>query len=276
MRIRGERPAEAFVLTFWTDDPVLARYADRAGVDRVGPDLEVIGKADRQGRAGTWISPHRQEQIPSVRKSLIQARLFARVNPMHERTAEEVERLLGLGVEVFMLPMFTRAKEVDEFAGMVKARAQIIPLLETAHAAAEVDRLTVREDIDEIHIGLNDLSLSLGLPNRFAALNTSLISEVAAGVRDAGKRLGLGSIARACDASLPVRSDLMYAEYARLGATAALIGKNFLYDGMTETGFALEIERMRQRLCYWFDQDRLEIEHAHAELCSIYPRLVRV
>ena len=42
------RFGEAFTLTLLTDDSVLAKSAYDAGVDRIGLDLERLGKAERQ------------------------------------------------------------------------------------------------------------------------------------------------------------------------------------------------------------------------------------
>src|SRR4051794_12548406 len=82
--------ADTFVLTLWTDDPALAREADAAGVDRVGVDLERLGKAERQRGLGTWISPHTVEDAVQVGGVLERAALFARTEPLTERTPLEV------------------------------------------------------------------------------------------------------------------------------------------------------------------------------------------
>lgn len=87
-----------FDLTLWTNDPDLAGRADRAGVDRIGPDLEWIGKAARQSGRNTWISPHREGDIENVRGSLSCAELFCRCNPYGDHTPDELERLVAMGV----------------------------------------------------------------------------------------------------------------------------------------------------------------------------------
>ena len=45
------------VLTLWTNDPALARRADDAGIDRVGIDLDRLGKAERQQGLNTGSRP---------------------------------------------------------------------------------------------------------------------------------------------------------------------------------------------------------------------------
>ena len=86
------------VLTLWTDDAALAARADAAGVDRVGIDIERLGKPERQRGLKTWISPHRIDALPRLRAAMPRSRLFARTNPMHRGTAREVEALLAAGV----------------------------------------------------------------------------------------------------------------------------------------------------------------------------------
>src|SRR5512139_1851864 len=99
------RSADGFVLTLWTADAGLARRADAAGVERVGVDLERIGKADRQRGLGTWISPHRTEDLDALGAALERAELFARVNPLHPGSGREVAEVVGRGARVLMLPM---------------------------------------------------------------------------------------------------------------------------------------------------------------------------
>src|SRR3712207_5278421 len=106
------------VLTLWTADPEQARVADEAGVERIGVDLERLGKRERQRGLGTWISPHREEDLDALAAALTCARLFARVNPLNPDSAREVESVLASGVEVIMLPMVTDAGEADRFAAL--------------------------------------------------------------------------------------------------------------------------------------------------------------
>src|SRR6186713_1663946 len=110
---------ESFVLTLWTNDLDLARRADAAGVQRIGVDLERLGKAERQRGRGTWISPHTIDDLAVLKPALSRARLFARVNPLHADSGEEVAAVLAAGVEVLMLPMVASAHEAAAFTALV-------------------------------------------------------------------------------------------------------------------------------------------------------------
>jgi 2-keto-3-deoxy-L-rhamnonate aldolase RhmA len=259
---------ERFILAVWTNDPQVACYADWAGIDRVGVDLETVGKAARQSGLATWISPHREQDIPGIRRALSGAQLFVRTNPLHPGSADEIERVLALGAQVLMQPYFKSAGEVAEYLAIVDRRAAVVPLLETQEAVESLPAILELDGIDEIHIGLNDLSLSLKLSNRFELLVSDVVAKVAAGVHEKGLRLGIGGIGKAMDEDLPIPSDLIYAQYARLGATSALVARSFLERGAasSKAAFRDEVRQARARLAYWFCRGADELALAQDRL----------
>lgn len=261
----------SFVLTLWTGDTALARAADRAGVNRIGPDLETFGKARRQAGQGTWITQHRVEHLASIREVLQHAALFVRSNPLHPGSRDEVERLLDLGVQVLMLPNFSCVSAVEEYLRLVSGRAKVIPLLERIAAVTELERLVAIRELDEIHIGLNDLSIDLRVENRLAFLTSDLLRDIASMIAGAGLRLGIGGIARAGDERLPIAADLVYAQYPRLNATAALLSRSFAPEQLTPEELRVEVNCARERMDKWFSasQDQLDraFEHLRA-LCD--------
>jgi 2-keto-3-deoxy-L-rhamnonate aldolase RhmA len=254
---------EPFVLTLWTADPALAKTAEASGVDRIGVDLEYLGKDERQRGRGTWISPHAEADLDALRPLLSKAQLFARVNPLNPDSAREVEAVLARGAQVLMLPMVMTADEAAPFVRMVRSRATVVLLVEHVRALDHLPDMVRLSGVDEVHIGLNDLAISLGLRNRWMALDGDLLVTAGRIVRDAGKRFGLGGIGRAGDTNLPVPSDLIYAEYARTGANAALLSRSFFNDGMD---LAAEVWRARDALHAWKHRAPEDVDAAHAEL----------
>jgi hypothetical protein len=234
-------------VTLWTDDPDLAARADRAGVDRVGVDLERRGKAARQAGYGTWLSDHREDALDAIAGRLRSARLFARCDPPHAGTAAQVERLLAAGVEVLMLPMYRTDDDVRRFVDAVGGRAMVVLLLETAEAARTVHTTVAVPGVDEIHVGLNDLALALGLRSRFAVLASPLLDELAATVV-ARMPLGVGGVARASDRTLPVPPDLVYARLAQLGASRTLLSRAFVAP---DADLAAGVAEARERHASW-------------------------
>lgn len=80
------------LLTLWTDRLDIAQAGDAAGIERIGVDLEHLGKAERQAGRGTWISPHTVDDLRAVTSSLTRARGCARLNPVHVALEQAVER----------------------------------------------------------------------------------------------------------------------------------------------------------------------------------------
>ena len=233
-----------FILTLFTNDPLLAVAADLAGVDRIGIDIERIGKHLRQGHLPTWISDHREEDLPGIHAALGQARLFARCNPLHGESGGEIERLLGSGVQVLMLPYFKSAYEAERFIRLVDGRAHPVLLLETREAAALTPDLCRIPGVGEIHVGLNDMRLSLGWPSHFHVLVSEFLQRLCATIRAADIRLGVGGVGRCGDDGLPIPSDLVIAQLPRLGATSALLSRAFFRPPMPED-LGLEMRRLR-------------------------------
>jgi 4'-phosphopantetheinyl transferase EntD len=64
---------EDFVLTLFTNDVELAKRAEAAGINRIGLDLEILDKAARQQHLSTWISDHKENQLPALRQALKKA-----------------------------------------------------------------------------------------------------------------------------------------------------------------------------------------------------------
>ena len=57
-------------LMYITNDPTVAKIAADAGVDRIFIDMEVLGKAERQGGMDTVQSYHVPEDIAKVRAAV--------------------------------------------------------------------------------------------------------------------------------------------------------------------------------------------------------------
>jgi hypothetical protein len=265
---------DAFRFTLFTNDPVRAAEADGAGVDRVGPDLERLGKLERQGGMGRWISDHEEDELPAVFAPLRRAARFVRCNPPHGGLAEEVERLIRHGAQVIMLPHFHALDEARNFVRAVNGRARTVLLVETVRSAEQVEALCRLDGLDEIHFGLNDLSLDLGVNNQFAVLCGTFLERACAALAACGFPFAVGGIGRPLDTALPVPSELVYAQYPRLGATGALLSRVF-FNGLEQGRLAQEIRSARERLNFWSQQPATRLAAAREELQSFVPACPR-
>ena len=259
---------DAFRLTLLTDDIGLAQHADRAGVERIGVDLERIGKADRQAGLDTRLSRHTVEDLARIAAATRQARAFARVNPIHPDSAAEVEAVLAAGAGVVMLPFFRTVAEVERFVRMVDGRAHVMLLVETGAALVRLRDILAVPGIGEVMVGLNDLRLQLGVASHFEVLASPVLDGVAAEVRRAGLPFSVGGIARIDDASLPIPPDLVLAQYPRLHATGAWISRSFLGAMPTACDLSAGIAAARRRLTEWSLAAPESLEEARRDLAA--------
>lgn len=195
--------------------------------------------------------------------SLAGAKGFARLNPVHAGTGAEIDAALDAGAQVLMVPMVRSANDAAEFAGRVNGRAVTVVLVEHRDAVEQIDAIATTSGVDEIHIGVNDLSLSLGLSKRWEVLTGGLMRDVADCVRRAHRPFGFGGIGLPDDATLPVPSELVYAEHARLGATRALLSRSF---GFGTRATEADVRHARARLAAWRQASPEALDAAHVAL----------
>jgi len=257
---------DRFCLTLITDDTALATAADRAGVDRIGVDLEILGKTERQKRRGTRLSRHSLDDLARISKAVTRASLFVRLNPINANTAAEIDAALGLDAEVLMLPFFQTPEEIRTFVDAVRGRSYTVILLETASAVLRIRAILAIAGVDEVMIGLNDLRLQFGATNHFEVLGSPLVDFLSAEVCRSGRALAIGGIGRVDDHALPISSDLIYAQYPRLSATGAWIARSFFRDLPAAWDLADAIQASRQRLNDWSMASAAALEQARNEL----------
>jgi hypothetical protein len=214
-----------------TNDPAVARIAEASGVDRIFIDMEYIGKGDRQGGMDTVQSHHTPEDIARVKEAVTKAKLMVRVNPIHEATAdygsskEEIDAAIEAGADILMLPYFKTPEEVAEFVRLVDGRAVTLPLVETPEAAERIHEILAVEGIDEIFVGLNDLSLGYGMNFMFRLLADGTVERLCNAFRDKGIPYGFGGIAAIGQGLLP--AERVIAEHYRLGSECVILSRSF-------------------------------------------------
>ena len=221
----------ALKLMYITNRPEVARIAEAAGVDRIFVDMEYIGKAQRQGGMDTVQSHHTVEDVRVIRRATSRAELMVRVNPIHDASAEygsseeEIDAIVAAGAAIIMLPYFTTAEEVRRFIRAVDGRARTLPLLESAKAAAAADEILDIPGIDEIFVGLNDLSLDLGKKFMFELLPDGTVEQLCVKFKRKGIPYGFGGIAAPGKGMLP--SEYIIREHYRLGSTCVILSRSF-------------------------------------------------
>ena len=222
-------------LMYITNNPQVARIAEDAGVDIIFLDMEYIGKGQRQGGMNTVQLHHTVEDIRRIRKTLRSAKLLVRVNPIHNAgeeagnsfgdSVEEIEETIQAGADIVMLPYFMTAEEVRQFVGYVNGRAVTFPLLETPEAVDNLDEILGIRGIDQIHIGLNDLSLARKSGFMFGLLADGTVEMIANACKAHGIPFGFGGIAALGMGLLP--AEYILAEHYRLGSHFVILSRSF-------------------------------------------------
>jgi 2-keto-3-deoxy-L-rhamnonate aldolase RhmA len=206
-----------------TNDPQVAQYFDRCGIHDIMVDLEIIGKNERQQGLNTFITAHTIEDVSLIKASLSNSKCLVRINPVYEGTKGEIDEVICRGADIIMLPMFKTVDEVKFFIDCVGNRAKIYLLLETAQAMVRVDDITQINGIDAIHIGLNDLSISLGLRFLYEPVIGGLIEYLAKKIIAKNIKFGFGGVSRL------EMGKLLLSEHHRLGSQMVILNRHFKY-----------------------------------------------
>lgn len=218
-------------LMYITNDQDVARIAENAGVDRIFVDMEYIGKDLRQGGMDTVQSHHTAEDVKKIKSVLTKAKLLVRINPIHEATneycssAEEIEQVIEAGADIIMLPFFKTCKEVANFLQCVDGRVKTMLLVETPEAVERIDEIIELPGIDEMYIGLNDLSLGYGMKFMFQLLADGTVEKLSLKFKQKNLPYGFGGIAALGKGMLPAENIIV--EHYRLKSSRVILSRSF-------------------------------------------------
>lgn len=275
--LRTIREITMIKLMFITNNPVIARGAEDAGVDRIFIDLETVGKADRQGGMDTVQSKHTVEDVKAMRKVLTKSELFVRVNQIYEDSETEIDAVIEAGADVVMLPYFKTAAQAKRFLDCVNGRAKTCLLFETPEVVACVDEVLALDGIDECYIGLNDLHLGYGRKFMFELVADGTTDYLCYKFAQAGIPYGFGGIARIGTGMLS--ADVILGEHVRLGSSIVILSRGFC-DVRTipadECGavFAEEVPKLRAKEAELQTKDLQFFNENHAQLQKVVAQIV--
>jgi len=220
-------------LMYITNNPNMARIADEAGVDRVWIDLETKDKEIRQAGMNSVKSHHSISDIGVIKPLLKKAKMQVRVNHIYENSHTEIDEVIRQGADYVMLPYYKTNDEVKKFVDYVAGRAKTILLLETKEAVEIIDDTLSIYGVDEIHIGLNDLHLSLHQDFMFEPVSNGLVESLSKKISIHKKPFGFGGIAKLGEGMVP--SELVIGEHYRLGSTRAILSRSFCTPSATQS-----------------------------------------
>ena len=213
----------ALKLMYITNKPEIAQIAESSGVDRIFVDMEYIGKAERQGGLDSVQNHHTVEDVRTIKQTVESAEVLVRVNPIHEATDEytsskqEIDDVIQAGADIIMLPYITSVSQAEDFLSYVGGRAKTMLLIETPQSAEALDEILELDGIDEIYIGLNDLSLGYHKKFMFELLADGTVENLCLKCKLKGIPYGFGGVASLGKGMLP--SEYIIREHYRLGST---------------------------------------------------------
>lgn len=197
-------------------------------VDYLMIDLEINGKKDRQSSKSTWISDHNLQDIAKAKSYLRFSKVLVRINPIHNRSLEEINEVLNEKPDAIMLPYFSKISEVELFFEYVDKRAKVILLFETLAALEMTEEIFIRFKVDYAFVGLNDLSIDMNIPFLFDIFQTDLIDNFSRIANKHNVIFGFGGIGHG--EKLEISPKLIYAQHVRLGSELVILSRNFIAD----------------------------------------------
>ena len=231
-------------LMYITNRTEIAHIAEQNGVDRIFVDMEYIGKAERQGNMDSVQNHHTIEDIVTIRSAINKAELLVRVNPIHNETEsyssseDEIDETIAAGADIIMLPYYKTLTEVDRFLSAVNGRCRTMLLLETPEAVNLLDETLEKPGIDEIHIGLNDLSIGYKKKFLFELLSDGTVERLCRKMEIKGMFYGFGGIASLGRGLVP--AEMIIKEHYRLGSRMAILSRSFCNVDKIEEEAAVE------------------------------------
>lgn len=267
-------------LMYITNDPAVAKIAADAGVERIFIDMEVLGKAERQGGMDTVQSHHVPEDIAKVRTAIGSgAEIMARVNPLNPNSQVEIDASIEYGADVIMLPMWRTADDLRQLVNMVDGRAKVMPLLETDTAADNLPEAVKVSGIDQMLIGLNDLHLCYHQKFMFQLLADGTVGRLCAQLHDANIPYGFGGVGRPGSGTLP--AEYIIGEHYRLGSQYVILSRSFCNTSeVTDldeirrifTEGVADIRRVERDCAAWTQE---QFEENHHRVCVCVENIVR-
>ena len=271
-------------LMYITNRPEIAQIAESSGVDRIFVDMEYIGKADRQGGLDSVKNHHTVEDVRRMKQAVESAEVLVRVNPIHEATSEytsseqEINDVIRAGADIIMLPYITSVQQVKDFVRYVGGRVKTMPLIETPESAEAIDEILEIDGIDEIYIGLNDLSIGYHKKFMFELLADGTVEGLCLKCKLKGIPYGFGGVASLGKGMLP--SEYVIREHYRLGSTCAILSRSFCnvdkvkHIGIISSTFIDGIKAIREleaecesKISYFRENER-EVAERVSQICE--------
>ena len=176
------------------------------------------------------------------------------------------------GADSIMLPMFRTTDELARFFDILGGRVEALPLFETNDALRAMPEIVDKLPLTNVHIGLNDLHLDMGLDFIFEPIANGMLEAPCEVLREHDITFGIGGIARSREGI--VSPDYLIGEHVRLGSSAAIISRTFhrkaqsLPELQANMNFPNELAKLRDIYAAFKLQSADALEQNRKETCN--------
>lgn len=206
---------------------------DACGVQQIMVDTETLGKAERQTGINAVFNSHSIKDVAMLKESGIHAKLICRINPFNCNIYDEIDSAIASGTDFIMLPMIQSLEELKLMVNRIQNRISIIPLIETSYSIFKLKEIIEITKAKQIHFGLNDLSISLGMKNLFEVLTSPIFAMVIEFANEHVELVGVGGIGDPL-VGQKVSPELLINEHNLLGSRSVILSRSFFSQGYNQ------------------------------------------
>lgn len=207
-----------------TNDPDKAKIYNSCLIQQIMVDAEKRGKVERQGHKDTIISDHSLSDITALKSLNLDAEIICRINPFYRNIFQEIDIAIENGADAIMLPMITNIHNYKSMIDRINGRTKVIPLIETPYSFFKLNEILEYSTIGQIHFGLNDLCIGLGMDNLFEVLLSDTFKDTVSKIN--GIKMGIGGIGDP-QINHKVNPLLLLNRYMKYGSNSVILSRSF-------------------------------------------------
>ena len=198
---------------------------DNLGIYEIMIDLERYRKNDRQKNLDTFKSNHTINDINIVNDNVSKSKVLVRLDQINPNTENQINECIDRGVQKLMLPYFKKVNQVENFLNIVNNRVKTSLLFETISSIKNIEEIMNLGMIDEVHFGLNDLSIDMKERFMLNTLTSDYVKNAISFLKYKKVPYGIGGIA-------PLNMGLIKGKYVidyylHLGASKTILSRDF-------------------------------------------------
>ena len=125
-----------------------------------------------------------------------------------------------------MIPMITSMDNYKSMVDKIDDKVKVIPLIETPYSFFKLSEILEYSLVTQIHFGLNDLCISLGMKNLFEILLSKTFQDIVSNLRTEGMIKGIGGIGNP-QISQKVSPLSLLNRYLKYGSNSVILSRSF-------------------------------------------------